>query len=243
MSDPVSRLDLERLIVGDLEGPNADALRARIDADPDLARRFQRLSAELSADVPLPALVLPAASDEEPAQAPRPSGFPRWASLGTLAVLLAAAVALIVARLPDAPADPTVFRGTFDLEVVRVRNGDVQPVGMLVQARNGDRIQLVVRPGDPSDRVSVFDVQDDGVVSEWAHGVSVGPDGTATVSAILDDYAGLERVYVLVGPEPVDPVRFERSIEASWGTPLADLDVVPGLKGVTQRSVLVLEDP
>lgn len=256
MSDPVSRFHLELLALGELDVDTAAAIRARMAEDPDLAERFARMERDLAGEVPLPLLELPA--DPQPgdvlpeesapfdpdvemphAEPPPRSGFPRWASLGAVAAVLAAAVALFVLRPGGGPE--VTFRGTLDLEVLRIRQGVAEPQGLLVKGRAGDRLQYRVRPSEGG-FVSVFDVQDDGVVTVWKDAIEVATGGVVEGAAILDDYAGLERVYFVLSDEPVHPAAFERAVHDAWGPPLADLDTIPGVDA-TQRSVTVVEDP
>ncbi|MEZ4318344.1 MAG: hypothetical protein R3F61_12610 [Myxococcota bacterium] len=233
MSEPVSRLDLELLALGELGESAESMLRGRIADDPDLAERFARIERDLTRERELPALVLPV-------EAPKPAGFPRWASLGGLALVLAAAVALFVLR-PQTPETPT-YRGALDLELVRIRLGEPEVQGALVKARAGDRLQYTVQVPE-SGVVSVFDVQDDGTVSVWSDALPVSAGRPAQGAVVIDDYPGLERVYFVFAAERVDPADFESALVEAWSAPLAELDVVPGLKGVSQRSVMLLEDP
>lgn len=239
MTEPVSRLDLELLALGEL-GPDAAAqLRARMDEDADLADRFARISMDIAAQAPLPELVLADRAEQEPSEASS-KGFPRWASIGAVVAVLAAAVALFVLR--PAPPEPGVtFRGSLDLEVYRIREGAAKPVGRFVEAREGDRIQYKVTPPEQG-YISVFDVQDDGLVTVWNDAVEISPTQPLEAAAVLDAYPSLERVFFVFGSAPVRPEAFEQAVKAA-GRPLTELEAVPGLDGMTQRSIAVLEDP
>ncbi|MCB9693326.1 MAG: hypothetical protein H6736_16055 [Alphaproteobacteria bacterium] len=228
----VTRTELELLALGEMDPPEADALRARIAADPELAARLARVERDIAGEAPLPPLVLPAAE-------PAASGFPRWASLAGGLALLAAVVLLWVAA-PSGGSGET-FRGGLDLAVFRVRAGQVAPQDLVVRGREGDRVQWEARPLEGG-YASAFDVQDDGEVSVWMLNQPVQAGQKGKGAAVLDAYPGAERVFVLVTPGPMKLEQFQEALKAVGRTPLAALDAVPGLPGV-QRSFLIVEDP
>lgn len=233
---PVSRLDLERFVLGRLDAPARAALTLRIAQDPELEARVDRLRAELdAAAIDLPPLVLP--TDDRPVLAvvssPPRSTRHRWAVLGG-GLAAAAGVALVL--LPGGGPDER-FRGSFELEVQHVRAGAATPVGLLVEARAGDTLQYTVTSATDGWWM-VADIQDDGEVSMWTPPRRVQAGVPATAAVQLDGYTGSERAYFIVSEAPMELDRV-RAAHAAARSPLAELDTLPGLPG-THRSVLVV---
>ena len=218
-----TRLMLERWLVGDLDENERRDLEQAMHADPELRRRADELTRQAAA-VQVP-----------PLRAPRRRPVP-WAPL--LGVVVAALVALVVIT----PRSGGGFRGAaFDLDMVRVRLGKVQPVGAIVETRAGDRLQWVVEP-ERDGFVHVFDVQDNGAVQAWMPAQKTGARQIAEGAVLLDDYDGQERVYVIVGPRPLTEADVRDALSKAHRVPLAELDELPGLgRDVGQRSILVLE--
>jgi hypothetical protein len=234
-NEPISRLVLEQWALGMLPPERTHELDVLADLDPELRQRVERVRMEIAAaQIDLPKLSLPETLTET-----QPSWWSRlWMPVG---LGLALAVAVLIA-LPAvlAPEETVVFRGALDLEIVRVRAGDAVPQTALIQAREGDRLQYAaISPVDGF--LYVFDVQDNGDVSQWQV-TEVRPMQRVEGAAILDDYPGGERLFFVLSPEPLGEGVFEDAIHDVWQSPLVDLDVVPGLPVSTQRSVLLVKE-
>lgn len=228
---PVTRMDMERWALGRLSPPESREIEARRAADPDLAARMDRVKADIDrASDDLPPLRLPV---DEPA----PWWRRPWLPVAAGALALAAAATFAV--LPTEPE--VVYRGTFDLKVHRVRGGEVHPEGAMITAAPGDRLQYAVTASEDG-YLAVFDVQDDGEVQAWMPARPVAARQTVEGAVLLDDYAGAERVFFVVGAHPVEPEAVRHALPESWKTPLADLDALRLGQGVVQRSVLVVKE-
>lgn len=244
-TDPVSRLSLERLALGDLPDDEAASLEQRIAADADLASRADKVKGEIAQSrEALPPLDLDRAANIARTAAlseGQPGLWTRlWERIGPIGFVVAgaAAVLLIVLMLPSAPEGPEErFRGTFDLELNLIRDGAATPQGVLVTARAGDRLQWRVTPGSAG-WFQVFDVQDDGAVSAWARPTEVPAMVPIDGAVLLDDYAGSERVFFVLSDAPVGTNAVRAAIEKRFSTPIVELDALPGIDG-SQRSVLV----
>ena len=237
----IGRLDIERHVLGRLDDAERAALVERAARDPELAARIEKVEAEIgAASVDLPPLDLsmePSSEGGPPPRANRPMGL----MVGAL-LAVAAAIGLVV-LLPGGTGPETadeVFRGSaFDLEVVRVRQGQPASQGVLIEAREGDRLQYTVTPlGDGW--LTVVDVQDDGSVSLWMTPQEVRAGEAMDGAVVLDGYAGKERVYFLVADAPVERDAVEASVRSVFERPLADLDALPGIDA-TQRSLLIVK--
>jgi hypothetical protein len=230
-TEPVSRLLLEQWALGLLPPDQAQELEVLADIDPDLRQRAERIRSDIgAAQLGLPKLALPDAA---------PSWWSRmWLPVGmSLAVPVAVFIAFPTLFAPD---NTVVFRGALDLEIVRVRQGDAVPQTALIQAREGDRLQYAaIAPVDGF--LYVFDVQDNGEVSQWQM-AEVRAMERVEGAAILDDYPGGERVFFVLSEEPLDAGVFEDAVHDVWQAPLVDLDTVPGLPASTQRSVLLVKE-
>ncbi len=227
----VSRLELELWALGKLPLDRVEELERQCALDEELeARRLAVRTQVQDAATDLPALDLP----EEA------SSWWRWLvpALG-VAAAAAAAITLSVDTTPDAPDTPdVVFRGSFDLELTRVRLGSAERQGALIDVQPGDRLQWSITPAQAG-WVSVFDVQDDGELQAWVAPTEASASTPVEGAVLLDDYAGSERVFFVVSDRPVDASEAELALAEVWKQPLADLDELPGLDA-TQRSVLLV---
>lgn len=231
--EPVPLLDLERWALGDMPTDEIERLEALAAADPELDARMTRVQEAIrDAAIGLPVFVIP---EEQPEPANRP-GWPMFAGIGTL---LAAAVALWVV-LPSPPPTTTWRGAALDLEVFRIRDGQAQRQGALVAAREGDRLQYSVATKEDG-YISVFDVQDDGEISQWMAPTRSAAGQSVAGAVQLDGYAGAERVFFIASPEPVTLEQIREAVSDGSLKPLADLDELPGLAGA-QRSILVVDE-
>ena len=237
--DPVSRLDLERWALGTLDPARVQALEAARAGDPDLDQRMQRVRAEIDgAAQGMPQLVLPA-DDVAPSWAERLLSFLPRLSVGALVVT---ALALLAFRLfpADDPAAVT-YRGLVpEVTVFRVSHGVQEEASALIHAQAGDRIQYeIVATGEG--HLAVYNVQDNGEVQVYLAPQPVQPGQAVTRGIILDEYAGSERIFFMVSPDPLDEAAVSGAVQRAYRQPLAELDALPGLDA-GQRSVLILKD-
>jgi hypothetical protein len=233
----VSLLDLERWATGDLPPDEARALEARRADDPDLDARMSRVRRDLdAAAVDLPPLELPR---EPVAQGSQTQSW--WSMLGGLFLVGAVAASAMLFVPADVPDTSPKWRGAaLDLEVFRLRGADAQRQGALIKAREGDRLQYSITSKHDG-YISVFDIQDDGEISQWLAPTETQAGGTVEGAVRLDDYAGAERVFFMASDEPIGIDVVKAALERGSMRPLSDLDALPGIDAA-QRSVLVLED-
>ena len=248
-NEPVSRLHLERLALGDLPPDEAAALQSRIAIDTELARRALKVRSEIArANEGMPPLDLDRAANvaRTAALAP-PSLWSRLVRLRLPILVAAGATAALVFVLsqpaPDDAAPIEQFRGSFDLELTLVRDGAARPQGALVKGQPGDRLQWRVTPGTPG-WFSAFGVQDDGAVSAWGRPVEVAAMEAVVGAVLLDDYAGNEQVFFVLSDAPVGLNAVRLALERQFDTPVAALERLPGVPAsATQRAVLVDRSP
>lgn len=235
MTNPlVTRTDLERWALGDLDPAHAEAIAEQVARDPRLSARAERVRRDLDATES----AVPPLREPWRAVAPRPWRPGAW-SLGVVA-LAAAALLFVLVPSPDPPTQ--LVRGSaFDLEAYRVRERHVDAVGAIVEVQAEDHLQLRIKPAG-SGFLHVFDLQDDGAVSAWLTASPVEAGQRQEVAAVLDAYPGSERVYVVLADAPVTIERV-RSALSGGAAPVAELDVLPGLDGATQRSLLLVRTP
>lgn len=233
-TEPISRLQLEELVIGDLEPARVTAIQVQAETDPELAERLASVRAELAEatrDLPPP----PVWSDDA---GPPANNTRAW--WGVAAVGVAAAASLVVvAGLPSTDPAGSRFKGGLDLKVELVRNGlGVEQFGV-VHARSGDRLQYEVT-SDVDGVLVVADLQDDGVLSMWQEAVELRAHETYKGAAILDDYEGSERVYLLFDEDGVTEAEVRDAVERSWNQPLAELDTLPLRDEIVQRQIWIV---
>lgn len=243
-TDTISRLDLERWALGTLDPARAQQLEAARASDPALDQRMQRIQGEIqSAAAGMPQLVLP---PDEATESER-GGFLAWLlrpwSLAAVGAL-AAAVALFAVLGPlgtAKPADGDKYRGMMpELDVYRVRDGEAVEQGVLIQAREGDRIQYEVM-ATGAGHLSIYNLQDDGQLQQYLAPRPIGAGEAYTAAISLDAYAGTERIFFLIGEEPIDETTVSGAVQRAYRQPLAELDALPDLPAA-QRSVLVVKE-
>ncbi len=222
-SEPVTRLELEQLALGELPVERVRAIESAAAGDPELASRIGCVRTEIDA----------AARDLPPLRLPSPA--PAWARWPPLVVAGLALAAALLLWLRPGPSE--TFRGGFDLKVERLRNGRVAEVGLVIDVREGDRIQYVVTP-QRDGTLGVFDLQDDGELFTWLAPREVAAFERVTGAAELDDYTGSERMFVVFHPDGFTTAELEEALERVWRTPLLALDALP--IDADQRSVVLL---
>ena len=239
-SAEVDRLTLERYVLGRLGERERIALAGMAAGDPELAARIEKVGSEIrEAAVGLPPLDL---SLEPSAGAdPLPRANQSWSRMVGALVAVAAVLGLVLLVPGEDPsaASDVVFRGAFDLDVVRIRHGEAQPQGVLVEARRGDRLQDQLTPGADG-WLTVADVQDDGAVTLWLPPREVRAGERVEGAVALDGYMGKERVYFVLAEAPIEAAMVEQSVRSVFQQPLADLDALPGI-AAAQRSLLIVK--
>ena len=213
--DAPSRLDIDRLHAGQLEGPDADALKRRIEASPEAAAYLAERQRGLD-DVPFDprtslAAIRRGVSDAREAR-------DRWGWVRRLLPLLAAgavgAAAVLLFVVPDdpRPVDTVRAKGALRLQVLRktptgaelVLSGDPFAPGDVLQFR-------VDLPA--AGRVTVVGVESSGALyTAWpppgaapATRFDTGDDIDLPGAVALDDQPGTERLYLVLCPEGVEP--------------------------------------
>jgi len=225
MSHEPTLVEIERYALGDLPPDRAAELEALRAEDPELDRQMRRVARDIEDAMPLPALDL----GEEEAPELRPK---RWAWAAPLLAL--AAVALFMFRAPP----ETRFRGTFDLDVHRVRAGEAVRQDALIEGREDDILQFAVTPSTDA-FLTIVDIQDDGELSVWVDAEPVDAMETYDRAFRLDGFEGAERIFVVVADEPMNLTEIEDARDRAWRDPLIEWDTLPGLDA-DQRSVLVV---
>ena len=227
----LSRLDAELWALGRLDAARLAEIDRLRSADDELRAWTDGIKASIaSAAEDLPLLRLPAEAPD-----------PWWEGLfGLRSLALVGAAAVVAGGLLLRPPPPTeTFRGAMDIEVHLVRDGLASEQFTLVEAREGDLLQLrIAAPRDGF--LSVFDLQDDGELTEWMAPTEVRATVPIDFAVELDDYPGSERVFVVFTDDPFGRSDFERALQQTFDRPLADLDTVPGIEGI-QRSILVFK--
>ena len=144
MIDPTCWESLSRLLEGDLPEREAEALRARIAADPELARAWRRMQAlpaalgDLPADLgPLPSL----GAGDPSSQIRSPLRAPRW-----LPWALAAALALFALKRPP-PVSVELRAGSQLIE------GEALVLAAGIPIEVDGRVQISVEPSSARERV------------------------------------------------------------------------------------------
>ena len=242
---PISRLDLERFVLGRAEPTVRDDINARAETDPELRARIARLRTEIQmASVDLPAFQVPA--DDAPTLELVADGSShtqrRSISLSLIAGIgLAAAAATLLVVQPGEAPQSDVFRGDFDLAVEHVRAGSGSSVGLVVEVRSGDTLQYTITPNTDGWWM-VADIQDDGEISLWTPPQKVEAGLPARAAVQLDEYSGSERAFFLLSDAPMELDMVREAYAQAYRKPLADIDRLPGLPA-KQRSILLVRAP
>jgi hypothetical protein len=216
-----SRLQLDRYLAGELEGPDRDRVAAYVEHDPRGRAHAAEIAQAREATPPLDldALRARAARPDEPTALPRPANtpFPRnWLA----AIALAAAALLAVLAWPR---DPVVqFKGDVELSTWELRDGSLVPYEGGAKGR-GDTLGFRVRPAAHRSAV-VLSVDGAGAVTVFWPETGDAPlplvpaaDGVATLpgSVVLDGAPGPE-VFVAVFDVSVTEAR--TGAEDAWRT-------------------------
>jgi anti-sigma factor RsiW len=188
----ITRFDLELYLLDELDAPRREQVQAALDSDPDLAKRLERLRAEV--DIPVPVFVPPSLQVPEPANRPW-----RWA-VG-IAVAAAVGITVLVSQRPERPQGPQMtYRGAMALDAQIVRNGVISNASSVIRTHPGDLLQWRIL-SDTDGHLTVVDQQDDGVWAVWKSApVTAGISVEGTVR--LDGYEGAERIWFVLTDAP-----------------------------------------
>jgi len=242
---PISRLDLERFVLGRLDPKACHEIDARSETDPELRARIERLRTDIqAASTDLPAFQVPTdnAPNLELVAGESTRARRRWMPIGLVAgTAFAAAAAAMLAVQPGTQPSPEVFRGGFDLAVEHVRAGSGTSVGLVVEARQGDTLQYTITP-NADGWWMVADIQEDGEISLWTPPQKVEAGTPARAAVQLDGYTGSERAFFLLSDAPMELDVVREAYAQAYRQPLADIDTLPGLPA-TQRSILIVRTP
>jgi len=211
----VSDYEMDQLLAGELDGAEADAVRARIDACAHCARRFESLERS-HRELRPPAHRFVA----------RPAPATVWASVGALA--LAAAAVFLVQRAETGS----------DSGVIRLKGSDrfgitiVAPDGRI----RGDQTSGAAAPEDElqwrfrtvhDSYVAVLSRAEDGHVSVYfpdgatAAPLAGGPEHVLPTAVKLDGTLGKEDVFGVICTEPVRLQTLHQVVERGGAKPPA----------------------
>ncbi len=221
MAERPSRLDLARLVSGDLPPTEAAELRARIAASPEDQARLAELQGHAAEFEQVAELQRAALRRRLEAEAATPRRQPSrwWRPLAVLVpVAAAAAVVLVISHriepLATPPVEDIAFKGQLAVHVV-ARRGETQfAVEPGVELAPGDALRFVVTAATPG-YLTVFSVDGRGEASpfypESAPATSAAPlrleragQQTLPGSVVLDEAPGPERLFVVFSPRPFE---------------------------------------
>ncbi len=214
---------LEQLHAGELTPDQAQALRARLQAEgaEDALEALAASDADILARLPAAAM----------AQAIRSRQAPRrlWLVGPALAVALGLAVFALPVGLeqlsPGQPTleptlEPTRIKGDIRLLIFRAGPEGDQELADGALARQGDLLQLMSVVGSHPHAL-VFSVDGSGVLTEHRLGPYKGGTHTLPESYELDDAPDFERFFLVTSPSPIEaePI-FEQARGLSSTDPL-----------------------
>lgn len=226
MSERPSRLELARLVSGELAEDRARRVRAAVQGDPDLQRELDELSANAAAyeerGAQQRARLLVRLEQETSA-----TGSPRrwwWALAPAAAAALAALVVLVVLPTvrPPAPVPVVAFKGQLAVRVVARRGGRQFVVGQGAALSAGDALRFVVTTGAPGHLV-VLSIDGQGTLSPFYPETPAARDprplrlesaGRHELpgSVVLDEAPGPELLVVVFSRRPFDRRSVERRL-------------------------------
>ncbi|MCA2979261.1 MAG: hypothetical protein INH41_02315 [Myxococcaceae bacterium] len=203
---PVTDLDVERYLVGELSGDEAARVEAAARASEVLQRHLdERRAAKRAFALKRPPLRLPAAT--------RPAWWP-WALALPVA---AAALVAVVRRAPVEGDGPGIARRgaeVAEVEIAVQREEAVFPwrAGVILEPK--DRLRLTVKTAAPSVATLIGeDARREPVILYEAVAL---PGGALTLPGSLevDDTPGGERLYLFVGPTAPDAPALLKAVRA-----------------------------
>ncbi len=214
---PVPDWELAMYRLGELQPARADKIRARLEADPELAARLAALDArEAELMERVPPRVLSTRVEDVAAPEERKRRVRRW----WIAAELMAAVLLLVLILPPmlTPEQVQDFtpQGIRDkgvepyLRIFRQVPGGLEELDPQDPVGPGERLQIsYVALGRPHG--AVFSVDGRGTLTQHLpltgeHSAELQPKGTVDLaeSYVLDDAPAFERFFLVTSAEPFD---------------------------------------
>lgn len=217
---PVSTLVLYRYHLGELSPDEAARVRASIDADPDVRRRWQAiLAAETeAAAAPLPPRI--GALAERDRRRPRAWLLPGL--LGALAIAAALVVALPLGPVSPEPSSPAPYLGTKgelpDLEVWVATSGGARLLRPDEPVGPGDTIQLAVHPRGAA-FVSLAGRDGTGEIEIYGSVRASDPNAlvVAPFALTLDEAPGPQEFFALAHDAPASEAELAASIRRGDG--------------------------
>jgi len=246
--DHLERFTLDLLAVGDLGDDERGSAESHLEGCASCRERLWRIRQDL-------AMARRAIPDRMPVEAFRErrarerAGRVPWI---TAAAGWAAAACLLLVWAPWASGGDPAFeepavrtRGSFAVTVLRGSGDDVDRLGPVAVCRAGDRLQF--EPDLPDHGYfQILNVQDDGSVQTYLPSTpATGLSGPLDFSIELDDYAGRERIFFVLSPDPVDGDALVRGARDMLSLrPIEELEEVPLPRGVRteQRSLLIYKE-
>lgn len=176
-----------------------------------------------------------------------------WRFVFSVAALPAAALLALVVLPSEQPVsesaaavDTIRTKGAFALSIVSKRGEALERLGDGDEAKAGDRLRFAytqVRSG----HLMVFSVDDGGAISPYydesrLHSVPVAAGSQVTLpgSVELDDHKGLERIYALWAPQPIDGASVQAAVRKALSQAGGDVARMGKLTvGAEETSVLL----
>lgn len=251
----VRLLDLRRLHFEEVEGPEAEALLARVQACPECSARLAALRQEAQAFLQEVNVGVESAHVLTRVDAPAPRRARWWARPWVPAVVAAAALIGVLTALPSPqePGAPTTrLKGggpglvMFVKDASGVHRGED---GARLEA--GDQVQFRYDAGGRR-HLFLISVDAAGVVSPLypdtpTESIAVEPEGVHVLegSVILDDAVGPERFFAVFSNAPLAYADLAAAASRGLadGGPVTDLSALPlGREDVAQASVLIVKE-
>ncbi len=235
--DAPSRLDIDRLHAGEIDGEAADALRARIARSPEAAaylaareRGFDDAPIDPRASLAAIRRGMADAREARAARDPR-AVLRRWLPLLAAAAVGAAAVFFFVGRggppvAPDPPIDTVRIKGDLRLRVFRRTASGAEEVLSGDPFAPGDALRFRAKLPEAG-RVTVVGVEGDGTLyTAWpppgaalSDRFEAGADVQLPEAVALDDVPGTETLHLVLCPDDVAPVCASAGAEAAPNCP------------------------
>lgn len=236
---------VERLAAGDLPAGEAEAVRARLEAEGGL----DRIDALRRDDAAFP-IAHPAAPAVEEirrragVRAPRPSRAWRLAVPAFAAAAAAAAVLLVVPHRAGLELPETREKG-LEAHLEIYRQSQPEPLAGGAVARPGDVLQLAyVSAGAPYGVVISVDGRG-GVTLHWPEGggpaAKLRSGGAVPLAHAyqLDDAPRFERFFLVTGPQPFDSAAVVDAARRLAAAGSAETAPLPLPNGLAQKAVVL----
>ena len=216
-----SSLELDRFLLGELSGPDAERVRAHVESCERCAPVVAQMRAQREEALPPlrmnPPLKLVASAPDEPRAIPMKPRAPRWwpriAAAG--AGMAAAALALIALQPP--PAERTKGAGGFSIAMYVQHGDEVRRAGPDERLQGGDAIRFSVT-AEASGYAAILSLDAAGTASvyfpqtERAAALGAGADVALPISTRLDATVGEEKIVGLFCNSPIELAPVKESL-------------------------------